>query len=71
MVSVGLLGKMVSRLETGSDAAPIVSFVPGTAVCLACGEDGDGWTIAWMITPELHRPDYAWSETGKKGGCPR
>lgn len=58
-VAVGHLpfvGKMVSRLVTGSDDAPIVSFVPGTAVCLARGENGEGWTIAWMITPDLPRP---------------
>ncbi len=50
------MGRMVSRLVTGSDDSPIVSFVPGTAVCLARGEDGESWTIAWMITPDLLRP---------------
>jgi len=50
------LGKMVSRLVTGSEDPSVVSFVPGTAVCLARGETGDGWTIAWMITPDLLRP---------------
>jgi len=33
------MGKMVSRLVTGSDDTPIVSFVPGTAVCLAHDAD--------------------------------
>ncbi len=50
------MGKMVSRLVTGSDDAPIVSFVPGTDVCLARGHNGEGWTIAWVITPDLLRP---------------
>ncbi len=50
------MGKMVSRLVTGSDDAPVVSFVPGAAVCLTRGETGEGWTIAWMITPDLLRP---------------
>ncbi len=50
------MGKMVSRLVTGSEDAAIVSFVPGTAVCLARVEDSESWTIAWMITPDLLRP---------------
>jgi hypothetical protein len=50
------MGKIASRLAAGSDGAPIVSFVPGAAVCLARGETGEGWIIAWMITPDLLRP---------------
>lgn len=50
------MAKMVSRLVTGSDNTGVVSFVPGTGVCLARGENTDGWTIDWMIKPDLLRP---------------
>lgn len=45
------LGKLVSRLVAGNEAADIVSFQPGSVVCLERSEDK--WTIAWMLRPEL------------------
>jgi phosphohistidine phosphatase len=45
------VAKLASRLLTGKEDAPIVAFVPGTAVCLDRG--GDGWSLAWMVRPEL------------------
>ena len=47
-----LLGKLVSRLVTGSKEPALVTFVPGTALCLERGESGS-WTVAWMVGPEL------------------
>ena len=45
------LGKLVSRLIAGREDPPVVRFVPGTAVCLETG--AEGWSIAWMMSPEL------------------
>jgi phosphohistidine phosphatase len=47
-----LLGKLVSRLVTGRKEPALVSFVPGTALCLERGESGS-WAVAWMVGPEL------------------
>jgi phosphohistidine phosphatase len=47
-----LLGKLVSRLVTGSKEPALVTFVPGTAVCLERAESGS-WTVSWMVKPEL------------------
>jgi phosphohistidine phosphatase len=47
-----LLGKLVSRLVTGSKEPALVTFVPGTAVCLERAESGS-WTVAWMVRPEI------------------
>jgi phosphohistidine phosphatase len=47
-----LLGKLVTRLVTGSKEPGIVTFVPGTAVCLERSESGS-WTVAWMMKPEI------------------
>jgi phosphohistidine phosphatase len=47
-----LLGKLVSRLVTGNKEPALVTFVPGTVVCLERGESGS-WTVAWMVGPEL------------------
>ena len=38
------LGKLVSALLTGNENAFVVSFVPGSVVCLERAEDG-GWTV--------------------------
>jgi len=47
-----LLSKLVSRLVTGSKEPALVTFLPGTAVCLERSEPGR-WTVAWMVRPEL------------------
>lgn len=48
------MGKLVSSLVCGKKDIPIVSFRPGTIVCLDQGEDG-GWLIIGMIRPHLLR----------------
>ncbi len=47
------MGRMVARLAAGGDEAPIVHYTPGTVVCLERGGNGGGWTIVWMLRPEL------------------
>lgn len=45
------LGKLVSSLVAGTSRTDLVSFLPGSVVCL---ERSDGsWTISWMVRPEL------------------
>ena len=46
------MGKFVSYLVSGNAEAVTVSFRPGTIVCMERGEGG-GWSIAWMMRPEL------------------
>lgn len=46
------MGKLVSRLLIGEEAALTVVFCPGTVICLERGEGGS-WSIGWMIRPEL------------------
>jgi phosphohistidine phosphatase len=48
------MGKLVSRLIAGNEEMPIVTFRPGTVVCLQ-REEGGCWSIAWLIGPELAR----------------
>ena len=45
------LGRLVSRLLAGREDPAIVLFVPGSALCLEKVEGG--WSLAWMIPPEL------------------
>ena len=47
------MGKMVSRLTTGSEEGGVVEFRPGSVVCLERTEDRASWTIVWMVRPEL------------------
>ena len=46
------MGKLVSHLLVGEEAALTVAFCPGTVVCLERGE-GESWSMDWMIRPEL------------------
>ncbi|MCA1960930.1 MAG: phosphohistidine phosphatase SixA [Desulfomonile sp.] len=46
------LGKLVSVLVTGSEAANIASFQMGGVVCLERDEAG-AWRVRWMVTPDL------------------
>lgn len=47
------MGRMVSRLVAGSEAGGIVDFTPGSVVCVEREQAGGGWTIAWMVRPDL------------------
>jgi phosphohistidine phosphatase len=47
-----LLGKLVSRLVTGSKEPALVTFVPGAVVCLERSESGS-WAVSWMVRREL------------------
>ena len=45
------LGKLTSLLVAGDESVPVVSFQQGCVVGLEKGEGG--WTIAWMLVPEM------------------
>jgi len=47
------MGRMVSRLVAGTEEGGIVDFRPGSVVCVERAESGAGWTIAWMVRPDL------------------
>ena len=47
------LSRLVSRLICGDEEETIVHFKPGTVVALERGENGDGWSIMWVVRPEL------------------
>jgi len=46
------MGRLVSRLIVGDEAASVVDFRPGTVVRLV-RTDAAKWSLAWMIRPEL------------------
>ena len=46
------MGRLISRLIAGDNTSMAVAFQPGTVVCLERNEEA-GWSIAWMIRPEL------------------
>jgi phosphohistidine phosphatase len=46
------LGRLVALLVSGEQHDDIVAYRPGSVVCLERGS-GDGWTVAWMLRPEL------------------
>ena len=46
------LGRLVSLLLTGKESPAIVSFTPGSVVCLQ-RESEAAWVLAWMLRPEL------------------
>ena len=46
------VGKLVAHLISGNENIGVVSFTPGTVVCLE--RDGnDIWSVAWVVRPEL------------------
>jgi phosphohistidine phosphatase len=47
------LGKLTSRLTHGNEAHPIVSFQPGSVLCLRRDTEKKSWVVAWMLTPEI------------------
>ena len=48
---VPFLGRLVSSLVAGDLGADLVSFLPGSVVCLERSDDS--WAIIWMVRPEL------------------
>jgi phosphohistidine phosphatase len=48
------LGRLTSLLVAGDPEIALVRFQQGGVVCLEKGEEG--WTIAWMIVPEIAEP---------------
>lgn len=46
------MAKLVSLLVTGSTEAAIVSYNPGSIVCLESTDDGH-YQVQWMVRPEL------------------
>ena len=48
------LARLVSHLVVNDEGLPIISYQPGSIVCLELTQDA-GWLINWMIRPELLR----------------
>jgi phosphohistidine phosphatase len=46
------LSKLASMLIAGAQETPVIAFQQGGVVCLDRSEDR-GWTVRWMVTPEL------------------
>lgn len=46
------MSRLASLLITGASEIAIAGFKPGSVVCLERPE-GDGWSIGWMLRPEL------------------
>lgn len=46
------LSRLVGHLLTGDETKEVLTFRTGGIACLEKDEDG-GWTIRWMITPEI------------------
>ena len=46
------MAKLVSQLVAGDDNHMLVSYQPGSVVCLESTEK-DNWQINWMVRPEL------------------
>jgi phosphohistidine phosphatase len=49
------LERLASLLLAGDPDGPAIAFRPGSAACLEGGPDG-GWSLAWMLRPELLAP---------------
>jgi phosphohistidine phosphatase len=46
------MAKLVSHLVTGDDSQALVTYQPGSVVCLELTEK-ENWQIIWMLRPEL------------------
>ncbi len=46
------LAKLASLLVAGDEAVPVVKFQQGGVVCLQ-KDEGDDWSVAWMVIPEI------------------
>lgn len=50
------MGRLLSRLVSGTEDSAIAAFSPGTVACLENTEDPaglPGWTLVWVVRPEL------------------
>jgi phosphohistidine phosphatase len=47
------MSKLVSRLVAGDEDNVVVHFLPGTVVALDRGDNGGGWSVSWVVRPEL------------------
>ena len=47
------LAKLTAYLTSGNESGSVVGFQQGGVVCLRREADGEGWTIAWMLIPEI------------------
>jgi len=51
------MARLVAKLITANEDNQIVTFLPGSIVCLE--RDGSGlWSMAWMLRPELLSTEY-------------
>lgn len=48
------MGRLSGLLLCGNKDLPLVAFQPGTLACLERDDQG-GWSLAWMLRPELFR----------------
>jgi len=46
------MGRLAALLVSGEQHGDLVAYRPGSVVCLE-RDSGDGWTVAWMLRPEL------------------
>jgi len=46
------MGKLVAHLIADNEDISVVSFTPGTVVCLE-RDANDVWSVAWVVRPEL------------------
>jgi phosphohistidine phosphatase len=47
------VGRLAARLVAGDEDLGVVQFRPGTVACLERGGNGGGWSVAWVVRPEL------------------
>jgi len=47
------MSRLVSRLVTGDEDNVVVHFLPGTVVAVDRGDNGGGWSVSWVVRPEL------------------
>ena len=52
------MARLVAKLITGNEDNQVVTFLPGSIVCLERDELGM-WSIAWMLRPELLSTEYS------------
>jgi phosphohistidine phosphatase len=45
--------RLAGQMLTGDPDCPVVRFRNAGIVCLARDEEGRGWRVAWIITPEI------------------
>ena len=60
------MGRLASRLIAGSEEGEWLGFRPGSLACLE-KRPGGGWTLLWMVNPELLPDDPAQGPVGASG----